>query len=64
MVDLRNFPAYCGLHTSYEGNPQNNQEHNSHPHKACEILEAFHELPRSLFFFDNQWVTKYIDQAV
>jgi hypothetical protein len=64
MVDLKNSPAYCGQHTFYVGNPQNNQEHNSHQHKAYETLEASHELPHNLFFFDNQWVTKHIDQAV
>lgn len=64
MVDLKNSPAYYGLHTFCVGNPQNNQEHSSQQRKAYETLEAFHELPYNLFFFDSQRLKKHIDQAV
>lgn len=64
MEELKNSLAYCGLHTFCVGNPQNNQEHSSQQRKAYETLEASHELPYNLFFFDSQRVKKHIDQAV
>lgn len=64
MEELKNSPAYCGLHTFCVGNPQNNQEHSSQQRKAYETSEASHELPYNLFFFGSQRVKKHIDQAV